>query len=140
MIRSTVATSKGGSGRWNPSSSPLQPFDPRVAGLGDPDIEAVDAGLELPVRRDPDDEGVDEAVAAGRGRFLEHPADGVLVDPEPDLLAVRIEPGPEPEGPPVRFLDGVVRRQGPGSAGPVLAPALDDDRQLDAVHGSNYCR
>ena len=99
----------------------LQPFDPRVAGLGDPDLEAVDAGLERPVRRDPDDEGVDEAVAAGRGRLLGHSADGVLIDPEPDLLAVRIEPGPEPEGPPVRFPDGVVRRQGPGSAGPVLA-------------------
>ena len=38
--------------------------------------------------------------------------EGVEVDVEPDLLAVRIEPGPEPEGPPVRFLDGVVRRQG----------------------------
>ena len=32
----------------------LQPFEPRVAGLGDPDLEAVDAGLELAVRRDPD--------------------------------------------------------------------------------------
>ena len=57
---------RGGSGRGNPS--PLQPFDPRVAGLGDPDLEAVDAGLERPVRRDPDDEGVDEAVAAGPAR------------------------------------------------------------------------
>ena len=96
---------------------------------------AAKHGLERPVRRDPDDEGVDEALAAGGGRFLRHPADGLVVDPEPDLLAVRIEPGPEPEGPPVRFLDGVVRRQGPGSAGPVLAPALDDDRQLAGGHG-----
>ena len=32
----------------------LQPFDPRVAGLGDPDLEAVDAGLKRPVRHDPD--------------------------------------------------------------------------------------
>ena len=68
------SSSSAAAGRWNPSSSPLQPFDPRVAGLGDPDLEAVDAGLELAVRRDPDDEGVDEAVAAGRGRLLGHPA------------------------------------------------------------------
>ena len=27
-----------------------QPFEPRVAGLGNPDLEAVDAGLELAVR------------------------------------------------------------------------------------------
>ena len=101
--------------------------------------QAAMAHRDTSVRRDPDDEGVDEAVAAGRGRLLGHPADGVLVEPEPHLAAVRIEPGPEPEDPPVRFPDGVVRRQGPGSVGPVLARPLDDDRQL-AVHGPNHGR
>ena len=59
----------GGAGRGNPSSPP-QTFDPRVAGFGDPDLEAVDAGLDLAVRRDPDDEGGDQVPAAARGRFL----------------------------------------------------------------------
>ena len=54
---------RDGSGRGNPSSPP-QTFDPRVAGFGDPDLEAVEAGRELAVRRDPDDEGVDHAPAA----------------------------------------------------------------------------
>ena len=66
-----------------------------------------------------------------RGVFLRHPADGLLGDPEPDLAAVGVELGPEPEGS-VRFQGGVPRRQGPRPAGPVLAPPLDDDRQLAA--------
>ena len=32
-------------------------------------------------------------------RCLRHPADGLLGDPEPDLLAVGVKLGPEPEGP-----------------------------------------
>ena len=47
------------------------------------------------VGNDPDDEGVDQAGAAGAGRFLRHPADGLLGDPEPDLVAGG-ELGPEP--------------------------------------------
>ena len=73
-----------------------------------------------PTRRDPGQEGVDQALAAGGGRFLRHPADGLLVDPEPDLLAVRIEPGPEPQRPPVRLPGGLARRQGPRPAGPEM--------------------
>ena len=67
------------------------------------------------------------------GRFLRHPADGLPGDPEPDLAAVAVELGPEPEGP-VRFRGGDARRQGPRPAGPVLAPPLDDDRQLADGH------
>ena len=36
------AVERGGTGRGNPSSPP-QTFDPRVAGFGDPDLEAVEA-------------------------------------------------------------------------------------------------
>ena len=79
---------RDGSGQGNPSSPP-QAFDPRVAGFGDPDLEAVEAGLELAVRRDPDDEGIDQEGAAGAGRLLRHRADGLLGDPEPDLVARR---------------------------------------------------
>ena len=50
------------SGAANPSSPP-QTFDPRVAGFGDPDLEAVEFGLKLTVRRQPGEEGVDEAGA-----------------------------------------------------------------------------
>ena len=101
---------RDGSGQGNPSSPP-QAFDPRVAGFGDPDLEAVEAGLELAVRRDPDDEGIDQEGAAGAGRLLRHPADGLLGDPEPDLVAGGAELGPEPEGP-VRFPGGLARGQG----------------------------
>ena len=44
---------------------------------------------------DPDDEGIDQADAAGAGRLLRHPADGLLGDPEPDLAAGGVELGPE---------------------------------------------
>ena len=67
-----------------------------------------------------------------RGVFLRHPADGLLGDPEPDLAAVGVELGPEPEGS-VRFQGGVPRRQGPRPAGPVLAPPLDDDHSSPPV-------
>ena len=107
--------------------------------LGDPNLEAVDAGLERPVRRDPDDEGVDQAPAAGGGRLLRHPVNGLLGDPEPDLVAVRVELGPEPEGP-VGLPGGLSRRQGPRAPWPVVAPACDDDRQLAAGHAANYPR
>ena len=66
-----------------------------------------------------DDEGVDQAPAAGRGRLLRHPADGLLGDPEPDLAAVGDELDPEPEGP-VRFPGGVARRQPRPQLGQVL--------------------
>ena len=65
-----------GVGRSNPSSPP-QTFDPRVASFGDPDLEAVEFGLQLPVRRQPGEEGVDEAGAAGAGGLLPHPANGL---------------------------------------------------------------
>ena len=104
-----------------------------VAGFGDLDLEAGEAGLGLTIRRGPDEEGVNQAGAEGAGRLLRHPADGVLGDPEPDLVAGGVELGPEPESP-VRFPGGVARGQGPRPAGPVLARPLDDDRQLAADH------
>ena len=64
-----------------------------------------------------------------------HPVDGLRVDPEPDLGAVRAEFGAEPVGLPVGFETGGARRQGSGAAGPVLAPSLDDDRELVVGHG-----
>ena len=72
--------------------------------------------------------------AAIGGRLLRHPADGLLGDPEPDLVAVGVELGPEPEGLPVRLPAGLERGQDPRAAGPVLAPACDDDRQLAVGH------
>ena len=113
---------RDGSGQGNPSSPP-QAFDPRVAGFGDPDLEAVEAGLELAVRRDPDDEGIDQEGAAGAGRLLRHPADGLLGDPEPDLVAGGAELGPEPEGP-VRFPGWARARSGfsPRRASPRASP------------------
>ena len=60
--------------------------------------------------------GVDQALAAGGGRLLRHPADGLLGDPEPDLVAVRVELGPEPEGLPVGLPGGLARGQGPRAA------------------------
>ena len=113
-----------GVGRSNPSSPP-QTFDPRVAGFRDPDLEAVEFGLQLPVRRQPGEEGVDEAGAAGAGGLLSHPANGLRRDPEPHLLAaVRVERGPEPEDPPVGFPGGVAGRQGLGArqASPHASP------------------
>ena len=112
--RSSAATA--GQAGARESISPPQTFDPRVARFGDPDLEAVEAGPELAVRRDPDDEGVDQAGAAGAGRLLRHPADGLLGDPEPDLVAGGAELGPEPEGP-VWFPGGVPRGQGPRPPG-----------------------
>ena len=68
-----------------------------------------------------------------RGVLLPHPADGRRRDPE-HLAAVWGELGPEPEGPSARFPGGGARRQGPGTAGPVLARPRDDDRQLIVGH------
>ena len=81
------------------------------------------------VRRQPGEEGVDEALAAGEGRLLPHPTDGLRRDPEPHLAAVGVELGPVPEGPPVGFPAGGARRQSPGAARPVLALPFDNDRQ-----------
>ena len=92
-------------------------------------------GWKVLDRRQPGEEGVDQALAAGVRCLLPHPADGRRRDPEPHLAAVGVEVGPEPQRPPVRLPGGVARRQGPRPAGPVLAPARDDDRQLAAGHG-----
>ena len=48
-------------------------------------------------------EGVDQALAAGHGVSLPHPADRLRSDSEQHLAAVRVELGPEPEGLPVGF-------------------------------------
>ena len=72
----------------------------------------------------------DQAVAAGPGRRLWHPADHVRGDPEPNLAAVRGELGTEPEGAPVGFQVGVARRQCSRAAGPVRARPCDDDLLL----------
>ena len=98
---------------------------------GDSDLETVDAGLGG-ARRDPDDERVDQAPAAVGGCLLGPAADGLLRDPEPHL-ALGFELGPEPEGP-VGLPGGLTRRQAILAAGPVLAPAYDDDRLLAAGH------
>lgn len=68
--------------RWDPSSPP-QTFKPRVASRGDPDLRRTS------LKRRP----------RSGGRRRRHPADGVLAGAEPDLVAVRIELNPEPEGP-----------------------------------------
>ena len=70
-----------------------------------------------PVRRDPHDEGVDQPPAAGGGRLLRHPADGLLGAPKPHLVvvAVWIELSPKPEGLPVGFPGRL--RAASGSAG-----------------------
>ena len=99
-----------GRGEGNPISPP-QKFDPRVAVIGDLDLEAVELALQSSVRRQPGEEGVDEALAAGEGRLLPHPTDGLRRDPEPHLAAVGVELGPVPEGPPVGFPAGGARRQ-----------------------------
>ena len=58
---------RGGTGSEQADpSSPPQAFDPRVAGIRDQYLEAVDAGLDLAVQRNPHDEGLDEAVGSGR--------------------------------------------------------------------------
>ena len=51
----------------------------------------------------------------------------VICDPEPDLVA-------RTRRYPFGFPGGVAGRQGPRPAGPVLAPPLDDDRQLAVGH------
>ena len=43
-------------------------------------------------------ERVQQAAAAGLGRRVGHPADRLLLDPEPHLVAWRVQVGPEPEG------------------------------------------
>ena len=53
-----ASAAEAGRGGARESISPPQMFDPRVACFGDPDLEAAEAGLELTVRRDLDDEGV----------------------------------------------------------------------------------
>ena len=79
-------------------SSPPQAFHPRFAGLGDLDLEAVDAEPERTIiRPDPADQGVDQALASPRRRLRKHPADSLPRDPEPDLAAVGFEFRPEPE-------------------------------------------
>ena len=55
------------------------------------------------IRLQPCEEGVDQAVAAGRRRWLPHPADGIQGDPEPHLDPVRGQIGAEPQGAPVGF-------------------------------------
>ena len=100
---------------------------PRVAVIGDQNLEAVDLGPQPPGRRQPREEGVDQTLAAAHGVSLRHPADRLRSDPEPHLAAVRVELGPEPEGLLVGFPAGLARRQRPRAAGPVLAPPLDDD-------------
>ena len=75
-----------GRGEGNPISPP-QKFDPRVAVIGDLDLEAVELALQSSVRRQPGEEGVDEALAAGEGRLLPHPTDGLRRDPAKIWLA-----------------------------------------------------
>ena len=74
-------------------------------------------------------EGVDEAAPSARGRLRGHPADRLFGDPEPHLAAGGVELGPEPERA-VRLPGGLARRQDLRAAGPIPAPAGDDDREL----------
>ncbi len=78
------------------------------------------------VWRQPRKKGVDQAIAAGVGCLRPHPTNVLRGDPEPHLLAVRVEVGAEPECP-VRLAAGVEWGQRPGTAGPVPARSLDGD-------------
>ena len=57
-----------------------------------------------------------------RGRLLGHPAEGLFGNPEPDLVAVRVELDSEPDDP-VRFPHAVAGHQDLRPAGPVPAPS-----------------
>ena len=56
-----------GTGRGCPILSPPQALDPRLADLGDPDVETVDAGLEWTVRCRHPDEDIDQVPARAAG-------------------------------------------------------------------------
>ena len=82
-----------------PSESVTVGFNPRIAGIRDVDLEAVEIlQLVVSVVAEPSKEGVDQTVATGARRFLLHPADGLQGDPEPHMVAARRELGAEPEG------------------------------------------
>ena len=85
-------------------------FDPRITGIRDGDLEAVEVlPLVVGVVAEPGQVDVDQAVATGARCGLRHLADDLPGDPEPHLGAGRGECGPEP----------VVRRLGSrsGSSG-----------------------
>ena len=125
------AAAAGRVGRGNPSHHRSRSIhvSPR---FGDPDLVAAEAGLELAVRCDPDNEGVVQAGAAGAERLSSASGRSPPRRPEPDLVAVGVELGTEPEGP-VRFPRGVVRSgSSPRRASP-RASAIPLDRLVRAT-------
>ena len=97
-----------GAGMIAASESVTVGFDPRITGIRDVDLEAVEIRqLVVWVVAEPGKEGVDQAVATGARRFLLYPVNGLQGDPEPHLVVVRGELGSEPEGLPVGFTVGV---------------------------------
>ena len=112
--RRAVAGGRHGMGRGWKIHLHHRRLDPRVAGRRDPVLEAVDAELERAVRRDPDDEGVDQPAAAIGGRLLRHaPNQSVPLGSRMDSRGGRVR------GPPGRS----------------PAPACDGDRELAGGHG-----
>ena len=99
--------------------------------FGDPDLVAAEAGLELAVRCDPDNEGVVQAGAAGAERLSSASSRSPPRRPEPDLVAVGVELGTEPEGP--------VRFPGWSRAVRVFAPPGQSSRVRDPARQARSC-
>ena len=89
------ASRSDGAGRRRPDAARTSvaavALEPGVAVIGDLDLEAVDIGPQLPVRRQPGEEGVDRRPPRAAGVSSRIRWDGLLA-------AVRVEVGPEPEG------------------------------------------
>ena len=103
-----------GRSEGNPISPP-QKCDPRVAVIGDLDLEAVELALQSSVRRQLGEEGVDEALAAGEGRLLPHPIDGLRRDD----LDIKLPTAPRLKPVILRFR-ALGRRQGNSRQCPML--------------------
>ncbi len=86
---SSCSTHRRGRGRrLGRNTSPPQTFDPCVcAVIGNLHGKAVESPLQSSTPRQPDEEGVDEALAARTRRLLPHPADCLRRDSEPHLVA-----------------------------------------------------
>ena len=88
------------------------------------------------VRRQPGEEGVDQAVAACPGRLLPYPADGRRGDPEPHLAPSGSNSAPNQKVCPLgsRMGSRRVRVRGPPGQNVIAAPAAYDDAP-DLIEG-----
>ena len=96
-------------------SSPRQTFDPRIAGFGDPDLKAVEFGLKLTVRRQPDEEGVDGRAPTGYRRIPRRdgvPAHVEVSEPEAQVARQSGSPSAPPSAPLERHGKTVTRAKG----------------------------